>query len=189
MTTLVEEKRPFTVTEAAGQLVAGRPHDGVGSTVQLTPTEARYELLLGAIVPDGVPVMMPPPIGPVSSIDGIAATRGAKEWDFAVVELAEFLVGAGLGDAIRAAVLGDVPPDRDSLAELSAALDAAVLLLRTAIQARAPAPSDPLVAQAMEARWTAYSAGLPVWSGSGPAPVPPGKPFLQGPGGPILIAQ
>ncbi len=32
-------------------------------------------------------------------------------------------------------------------------------------------------------------AGLPVWSGSEAAPVPAGKPFPQGPGGPVLIAQ
>ncbi|KMO29492.1 hypothetical protein [Methylobacterium aquaticum] len=89
--TIVEEKRPYTVTDAAGQLVAGRPHDGVGSTIALTPTEARYELLLGTIVPDGTPVVVEPPIGPVSSIDRITGTRGSKDWDFTVAELAQYL--------------------------------------------------------------------------------------------------
>lgn len=236
--TVVEEKIRYTVTEAAGQLVAGRPHDGIGSTVELTPTEARYELLLGSVVPAGVPVVVPPPVGPVSSVDRVTATRGARDWDFSVAELAAFLVASDLGDALRAELRDGVASERDTLAKLSAALDAAVVLLRAAIQARAPAsaldakadagtnrnitelaglttplsvlrggtgsrtpgearaalglplvPDDPQFAQAMEAAWLAWIATLPVWDGVGDAPVRAGKPFLQGPGGPVVIAQ
>ncbi|SFF89096.1 hypothetical protein [Methylobacterium sp. yr596] len=50
-------------------------------------------------------------------------------------------------------------------------------------------PSDPGFNDLMEALWLAWANSLPVWSGSGPAPVPSGKPFLQGPGGPVVIAQ
>jgi hypothetical protein len=236
--TVVEEKSPYTVTDAAGQLVAGRPHGGVGSTVELTATEARYELLLGSVVPEGVPVVVPPPVGPVASIDRIAGTRGSRDWDFSVAELADFLFASDLGDHLRNALRDGVAVERDTLAKLSASLDAAVVLLRAGIQTRAPAsaladkadagvnrnitelaglttplavarggtagrnpgearaglglplvPGDPLFAQAMEALWLAFIAGLPVWDGNGPAPVPAGKPFLQGPGGPVLIAQ
>lgn len=39
------------------------------------------------------------------------------------------------------------------------------------------------------ALFTAWVASLPVYSGSGPAPVPSGRPYLLGPGGPVVIAQ
>ena len=231
-------KQLYRFTAKAGPWVAGYRRDPAADTISLTPEEAELDLLAGTIVPDGAAVTPVTPPGAILSMDRILALRGGKGWDFSVAELAAFLVASDLGDELRGALRGGVASERDTLAKLSAALDAAVVLLRAAIQARAPAsaladkadagtnrnitelaglttplsvlrggtgsrtagdaraalglplvPDDPLFAQAMEALWIAWIATLPVWDGVGSAPVRVGKPFLQGPGGPVLIAQ
>lgn len=50
-------------------------------------------------------------------------------------------------------------------------------------------PDDTQFNTAMTALWVAWANSLPVWSGSGSAPVPTGRPYNLGPGGPVVIAQ
>lgn len=231
-------KQLYTFTDRAGPWVAGYRRDIASTTIALTPEEAELELLAGTIVRDGTPV---PPIvvpGAVVATDRIAAIRGARDYDFTVADLVDYLDGAGLVDVLQAAVRGGVAADRDTLAKLSAALDAAVVVLRAMIATRAPGsaladkagagvnaditaltglttplslaqggtggrsavevraalglplvPTDDGFATVMETLYGAWVDGLPVWTGDGPVPVPSGRYFRQGAGGPPVKAQ
>ncbi|MCF4125058.1 hypothetical protein [Methylobacterium sp. SyP6R] len=132
-------KQLYRFTAQAGPWVAGYRRDPAAATIALTPEEAELDLLAGTIVRDGTPtgpVVVP---GAVVATDRVTAIRGAREHDFTVGELVEFLGETDLVDLFHRAVLGDVGPDRNTLAKVSAALDAAVVLLRAAIQTRAAA--------------------------------------------------
>ncbi|MEE8626743.1 MULTISPECIES: hypothetical protein [Methylobacterium] len=126
-------KRLHSFTAKAGPWVAGYRRDPAAATIALTPEEAELDLLAGTIVPDGTPT------GPVVVPGAVAAIRGARDYDFTVADLVEYLAGSDLGESLRSALRDGVAPERDTLAKLSAALDAAVVLLRAAIQTRAPA--------------------------------------------------
>lgn len=130
-------KQLYRFTAKAGPWVAGYRRDPTSSTISLTPEEAELDLLAGTIVPDGAPTGPIVTPGAVAATDRVTAIRGARDYDFTVGELADYLAQDGLLDALRGAVLGDVAPDRDTLAKLSAALDATAVLLRAAIQTRA----------------------------------------------------
>ncbi|WP_288581688.1 hypothetical protein [uncultured Methylobacterium sp.] len=231
-------KQLYRFTDKAGPWVAGYRRDPASATIPLTPEEAELDLLAGTIVLDGTPtdpVVVP---GAVVATDRVAAIRGARDYDFTIAELADYLGQAGLLDALRGAVVGPVAADRDTLAKLAAALDAAVVLLRAAIATRASAsaldgkaaagvngditeiaglttplslaqggtggrtgsearvalglplvPGDAGFAAFMEVIYETWVGGLPVWAGEGQAPVPSGKYFRQGAGGPPVKAQ
>lgn len=103
---MAETVQPYTVTPVAGEFVAGILHEGAGSTVRLTDAQARYELLLGSIVPDGTPIVVEQPAGPIGALDRMELTRGSKAWDASVGELAAFLLTRILPQV--ADTLGDV---------------------------------------------------------------------------------
>ncbi|KMO16253.1 hypothetical protein [Methylobacterium platani] len=129
----------YRFTATAGPWVAGYRHDPAAGTIALTPEEAELDLLAGTIVPDGTPTGPIAVPGAVVVTDRVAAIRGARDYDFTVAELVAFLAGSTLGDELRGTLRDGVAPDRDTLAKLSAALDAAVVLLRAGIATRAPA--------------------------------------------------
>ncbi len=231
-------KQLYRFTAKAGPWVAGYRRDPASATISLTPEEAELDLLAGTIVPDGAAVPPVTPPGAILALDRILGLRGGKDWDFTVAELAEFLVASALGDELRAELRDGVASERDTLAKLSAALDATTVLLRAAIQARAPAsaldikadagvnrnitelaglttplsvlrggtgsrsagearaalglpldPNDLGFAAFFETIYDTWLAGLPVWLGEGPVPVPRGRYFRQGDGGPPVKAQ
>ncbi len=121
----------YRFTAEAGPWVAGYRRDPAAATIALTPEEAELDLLASTIVPDGTPT------GPVVVPGAVAAIRGARDYDFTVADLVEYLAGSDLSEALRSALRDGVAPERDTLAKLSAALDAAVVPLRAAIQTRA----------------------------------------------------
>ena len=41
--------RLYVITDSAGKEVAGRRHDGAGSVISLTESQAKHELLIGSI--------------------------------------------------------------------------------------------------------------------------------------------
>lgn len=41
----------YVITDRAGREVAAKRHDGVGSVITLTESQAKHELLVGAIKP------------------------------------------------------------------------------------------------------------------------------------------
>lgn len=122
---MAEALQTYIVTPLAGERVAGIIHGGAGTALDLTDAQARYELLLGTIVPEGTVVSVDPPMGPVSAIDRHGGTRGSKAWDVSVGELQVYLLAAILSEvggtiaALKSRLRGDADLSSDTMGKLA----------------------------------------------------------------------
>lgn len=137
-----------------------------------------------AIQQDGTPILANP-------VGVVAATVLRPEVSGLLTQ-----PGNAVGDALAGKAASGENTDITSLSGLTTALSLAQggTGAKTDSGARAALglplrPGDELFDTAMTALWVAWTNSLPVWSGSGSAPVPAGRPYLLGPGGPVVIAQ
>ncbi|QRE74371.1 hypothetical protein [Methylobacterium aquaticum] len=137
---MADALQTYIVTALAGDRVAGILHAGVGSTVELTPFAAAYELIQGNLVPDGTALPTPQVPALVSATDLVSALRGGGAYDFQVAELTQYLLAvmvAPIVEAARQQILGTVAAGTvgERLASLDYGLGAAEETLRGLAQA------------------------------------------------------
>lgn len=141
---MAEALQTYIVTSKAGEFVAGTLSAGAGTVIRLTEAQARYELLIGSIVPDGTPVTIDPPAGPINALDRLDLTRGSKAWDASVGELVAFLltrilpeVSETLGE-VEGRILGGAGLTDNTLGKLATRIATLADATRNDLESRAP---------------------------------------------------